>query len=242
MSSLLAFCDISFSRKDRAILRHAEFSVQAGEVVALLGPNGVGKSTLLYLAAGLLQPSSGEILLHGRSLAATSRTQRAREVALVPQLLHAPFAFTVQQMLEQARTPHVGMLGRLAAADHVAVERAFSLTDTAHFRHRIFQELSGGEQQRVKIALGLAQGSGLLLLDEPTQNLDAGWQRNLLAMISDLGKENIAVIAAIHELHLVADYFPSSLLLTQDGPLLAGSTATVLASDTLQRAFYGDTP
>jgi iron complex transport system ATP-binding protein len=239
MSALLEFCNVSFSWKQHDVLRDASFSMEHGEAVALLGPNGAGKTTLLRLAAGLLQPGAGQVLFHQKPISELHQRQRARSIALVPQRLHVPFAFTVQQIVEQARTPHVGLLGKLAPADHEAVERALELTFTAQFRHRPMQELSGGEQQRVKIALGLAQGSEILLLDEPAQSLDAGWQRNLLATISNLRQERITILAAVHELHLVAEFFPRSLLLDREQPLQDGPTGAILSSDALQRAFYG---
>ena len=238
MSCVLEFRGVSFAWKQQPVLRAAELCISAGEAVALLGPNGAGKSTLLRLAAGLLEPNAGQVLLHGKLLSELKRWQRARKIAMVPQRLYVPFAFTVQQIVEQARTPHVGLLGKLTKADRDAVERALQLTDTAQFRNRPMQELSGGEQQRVKLALGLAQSSELLLLDEPAQSLDVGWQRNLLATISGLRREGIAILAAVHELHLVAEFFPSSLLLAPGEPLRSAASSTMLASDELCNAFY----
>ncbi|HEY4354668.1 MAG TPA: ABC transporter ATP-binding protein [Acidobacteriaceae bacterium] len=238
MSAVLELQDVCFAWKDRKVIHGANLSMGKGEALALLGPNGSGKTTLLKLAAGMLQPQSGTILLDGQPLEALQRWQRARKIAMVPQRLQVPFAFTVQQVVEQARTPHTGLLGRLTETDRVAIERALELTDTAQFRHRILRELSGGEQQRVKLALGLAQSPEVLLLDEPAQSLDVGWQRSLLSMIANLAQEGVAILAAVHELHLVAEFFPSSVLLAAGEPLCGGVTQELLESQALHDAFY----
>lgn len=238
MSALLELQDVSFAWKDRKVIQRASLSLNKGQALALLGPNGVGKTTLLKLAAGLLQPQAGRVLLEGQPLPSLQRWQRARTIAMVPQRLQVPFAFTVQQIMEQARTPHTGLLGRLTETDRAAIERALELTDTAQFRSRILRELSGGEQQRVKLALGLAQSPEVLLLDEPAQSLDVGWQRSLLSMIANLADEGVAILAAVHELHLVAEFFPSSVLLAPGEPVSGGVTEELLASQALHDAFY----
>src|ERR1700743_759671 len=127
MSALLEFRDVSFAWKQHEVLRDARFSVEHGEAIALLGPNGAGKTTLLRLAAGLLQPNAGQVLFHQKPIAELAQRQRARSIALVPQRLNVPFAFTVQQIVEQARTPYVGLLGNLASVDQESVERAMEL-------------------------------------------------------------------------------------------------------------------
>ncbi len=147
----------------------------------------------------------------------------ARTVALVPQQLELPFAFTVQQVVEQGRTPYIGMLRGPERSDRMAVDRALDLADVSSLRHRIFNELSGGERQRVKIALGLAQQPRLLLLDEPTQNLDIGRQVELIDLLHFLRDEGITILASIHDLHLVDKNFSTVLLLSPGQPLASGT-------------------
>ena len=159
-------------------------AVEQGECGALIGPNGIGKTTLLRLAAGVLACSRGTVSLAGRRLDTLRRAEAARLVALVPQRFEVPFDFTVRA--DCRARPHTLswiLFAGFKRQDRQAVERALELADVTSLRNRIFNELSGGERQRVKIALGLAQEPRLLLLDEPTQNLDLGRQLELLDLI-----------------------------------------------------------
>jgi iron complex transport system ATP-binding protein len=228
----------SFHYGDRTVLREVDLALHAGDCAALVGANGAGKTTLLRLIAGTLQTTSGRIHLAGHTIAALPQRQRARLVALVPQQLDVPFDFTVQQIVEQGRTPYLGLLSSLSRADHLAIERALDLTDTAQLRHRIFNELSGGERQRVKIALGLAQQAKLLLLDEPTQNLDIGRQAELIELLHRLRNEGITILVSIHDLHLVPGNFSAVHLLLPDRTLLTGTAEEILTPANLAQAFH----
>jgi iron complex transport system ATP-binding protein len=235
---LLELREVSFRYGGNYVLRSANLAIQTGSCDALIGPNGVGKTTLLRLAAGGLTPSSGEIFLDGQPLAAMSRRERARMVALVPQLLEISFDYTVEQIVEQGRAPYLGLLRGPLREDRIAVDRALDLADVASLRNRIFNELSGGERQRVKIALGLAQEPKLLLLDEPTQNLDIGRQVELIDLLQQLREEGITILASMHDLHLVHDNFARVHLLDPERKLTTGTPDEVLTPDHLTRAFH----
>jgi iron complex transport system ATP-binding protein len=234
---LLQFVDVSFSYEQRPVLEGVSFSVEAGECGALIGPNGIGKTTLLRLAAGVLACSHGSVSLAGRRLDTLRRVEAARLVALVPQRFEVPFDFTVEQIVEQGRTPYLGLFAGFKRRDRQAVERALELADVASLRNRIFNELSGGERQRVKIALGLAQEPRLLLLDEPAQNLDLGRQLELLDCIHALHDEGVTILAAIHDLQLIPGTFSSVLLLEPDQEVRKGRPQDILQPDILERAF-----
>ena len=206
-------------------------------MTALIGPNGVGKTTLLRLASGFLQPTSGEVLFEGEPLSRLSPREAARRVATVPQSLQIPFACSVQQVVEQGRTPYLSMLGGLRPADRDSVDRALDLTRTAALRHRSYNELSGGEQQRVKVALALAQQPRLLLLDEPTQNLDIGRQMELLELLRQLRETGVTVLASIHDLLLVDERFTGAILLRSSGPSLYGPPNRIMRRSFLASAF-----
>jgi len=237
VTPLLQFVNVSFSYEHRSLLNDLSFSVEAGECGALIGPNGVGKTTLLRLAAGVLACSRGTISLAGCGLHTLSRGAVARRVALVPQRFEVPFDFTVEQIVEQGRTPYLGLFAGFKRRDRQAVERALELADVTSLRNRIFNELSGGERQRVKIALGLAQEPRLLLLDEPTQNLDLGRQLELLDSIRALNDEGVTILAAMHDLQLIPDTFSSVLLLEPDQEARKGSPQGILRPNILERAF-----
>jgi iron complex transport system ATP-binding protein len=228
---------IRFHRHQRPLFQNLSFTLAPGSCTALIGPNGVGKTTLLRILAGLVPCDSGEIWLSRMRLSALSRRQIATRVALVPQHLEIPFDFSVEQIVAQGRHPHRRLLQGLTARDRAVVEHALHATNTASMRKRNFNQLSGGERQRVKIALGLAQQPQLLLLDEPTQNLDIGRQVELLSLIRSLTREGITILAAMQDLPLIAGTFSSVILLSPYGPMLQGTPAEVLQPPILERAF-----
>lgn len=237
MTPLLEFAHTSFCYGDRLILNEVSAAISTGECVALVGPNGIGKTTLLRLAAGTLAPAAGEVRLSGQPLQCLKQPAIARSIALVPQNVDVPFAFTVEQFIEQGRTPFLGMFAGLQASDRAAIEDAMDLTDTRSLRRRIFNQLSGGERQRVKIALGLAQQPQLLLLDEPTQHLDIGRQLEMADLIRSLSARGIAILASMHDLTLIGETFSSVWLLCPEEGLCKGPPEQILQPELLRRAF-----
>jgi iron complex transport system ATP-binding protein len=237
MNALLSFRNVSFGYGGLDVIRSASFDLQPGSCTALIGPNGAGKTTILRLAAGTLQCRSGSVILNDEPLQKLALRNVARTVALVPQQLDVPFQFTVREVVEQGRTPYLGFLRGPMSEDRIAVDRALELADVTGLERRIFNELSGGERQRVKIALGLAQEPKLLLLDEPTQNLDIGRQVELIDLLHFLRAEGITIFASIHDLQLVEGNFSSALLLSPDMPLMNGTPEELLKPAILERAF-----
>jgi iron complex transport system ATP-binding protein len=237
MNPLLSFRDVSFGYGELDVIHSASFSLEAGSCTALIGPNGAGKTTILRLAAGTLRSEAGSVILNGQSLHTLPLRKVARTVALVPQQLDVPFQFTVREVVEQGRTPYLGFLRGQMTEDRIAVDRALDLADVTSLQHRVFNELSGGERQRVKIALGLAQQPKLLLLDEPTQNLDIGRQVELIDLLHFLHAEGITIFASIHDLQLIEGNFSSVLLLSPDTPLMNGTPDEILKPSLLEKAF-----
>jgi iron complex transport system ATP-binding protein len=237
MNPLLSFRDVSFAYGTTEIIHSASFDLDAGSCTALIGPNGAGKTTLLRLAAGTLHCRTGSVILDNQPLRNLRLAKIARTVALVPQQLDVPFQFTVREVVEQGRTPYLGFLRGPMSEDRIAVDRALELADVTALQRRIFNELSGGERQRVKIALGLAQQPKLLLLDEPTQNLDIGRQVELIDLLHFLQAEGITIFASIHDLQLVEGNFSSAMLLSRDMPLMKGTPEEVLKPSILEKAF-----
>ncbi len=240
MTNLLHCSEIGFSYATEVVLSGINLSLEAGTCSALIGANGSGKTTLLRILAGTLKASSGQVLIWNQALDRLQRRARARLIALVPQQLDVPFDFTVRQIVEQGRAPYLQLLRGLVQEDRLVVDRAMDQADVFILKDRIFNELSGGERQRVKIALGLAQQPMLLLLDEPTQNLDIGRQAELIDLLHSLCGQGITVFASIHDIHLVPNNFETVHLIEPGRRLTSGSPRQVLTTTHLSRAFRFD--
>ncbi len=242
MSSSIEAVNLRFGWDEKPVVKDWSFALRRGECAALVGPNGAGKTTLLRLLSGALQPECGDVFYEGVSGRAFSPRALARRIAVVPQQFYLPFEFTAEQVVEQGRAPFLRRFlfsaGALSRADREIAEAAMMQTGTLPLRGRIFNELSGGERQRVRIAMALAQQPGLMLLDEPLQNLDLGWQGEILSLIRELSRRGVTVIAAIHDLNLVqTSCFDSALLVDPQHGLLHGALSDVLEKKKLEGAF-----
>jgi len=237
MMPLIEFAHVGFAYGDRNVITDLDATISENQCIAVVGSNGAGKTTLLKLAAGTLTPVRGEVRWKGRALRSLKQREIARSVAFVPQNVEVPFLFTVEQFVEQGRTPFLKMFGGLCAADYEGMRRAMELTDTWSLRARVFNELSGGERQRVKIALGLAQQPQLLLLDEPMQHLDIGRQFEMIELIDLLRREGIAIVASMHDLALIEGTFSAVWLLSPDEAMRQGSPEEILQPEILEIAF-----
>ena len=234
---LLDVDGIAFGYAKQPLLYDVHLQVRAGEMLGLLGPNGSGKTTLLRLISGVLRPQQGKVFLEGRDLQQWGRRGAARRIAVVPQELHVPFAFTVEDMVGLGRTPFVNFLGSQTKHDQSIVQEAMQAAGIDTLAPRFFNELSGGERQRVIIAMALAQEPRLLLLDEPTSHLDIKYQVETLELVQRLNRERgVTVIAAMHDLNLAARYFPR-LLLFQRGIVADAGPAEVLEPKLLSRVY-----
>ena len=234
---LLDVAGLTFGYAKQPLLYAVHLQVRAGEMLGLLGPNGSGKTTLLRLISGVLRPQQGKVFLEGRDLQQWGRRGAARRIAVVPQELHMPFAFTVEHMVGLGRTPFVNFLGSQTKHDQSIVQEAMQAAGIDTLAPRFFNELSGGERQRVIIAMALAQEPRLLLLDEPTSHLDIKYQVETLELVQRLNRERgVTVIAAMHDLNLAARYFPR-LLLFQRGIVADAGPAEVLEPKLLSRVY-----
>jgi len=208
-------------------------------MVGILGPNGSGKTTLLKLLSGTLTPTAGTIRFDRRPLADWKRRDLARRIALVPQETHAPFDFTVLDIVLMGRFPHLGTFALEGPADLAIAQQALASTGMSAFEARPFATLSGGEKQRVVIAGALAQGPELLLLDEPTASLDLGHQFDVQLLLAALnGERGVTMVLSTHDLNLAAALCRHLILLRGGRVIAQGPTDAVLTPDTV-RALYG---
>ena len=235
---MLSIDDITIRYEARTVLRQVNLSVNAGEVLALIGPNGVGKSTLIRACSGTLKASEGRVTVDGQDVRRLRVEDRAKLIAVVPQAVRLPEMFTVFETVLMGRTPYLGWLGRESAQDRSQVQAALDRTGTLELADRPIGELSGGEQQRVLIARALAQAAHVLLLDEPTAHLDLKHQAGVLNLVGDLAHaENYAVLVALHDLNLAAQYADRVALLSNGTVAAMGTPAEVLTEENLSPAY-----
>ncbi len=232
--------NVSAGYPSRPVLRDLSFAVREGETVALLGPNGAGKSTLLQVMTGRLRAEAGVARLFGRDVRQLPAAERARLVAWVPQQLDVPMAFTVEEMVLMGRTAALSRWQGSSARDRQIAEQAMRYTDVLDLRSRLFQEMSGGERQRVMIALALAAEPRLILLDEPTAHLDMGHRLEVLELISRLNCERgVAIVMVAHDLSLAAEFFPRLVLLDAHGRIAADGPPAEVLREPIIESVYG---
>ena len=174
------------------------FTLRPGIPLVLLGPNGTGKTTLLRCLLGLERLQSGRVLLDGRDLATLTAAKAARHIAYVPQATAAAFAFRAIDIVLMGRTPHLGFMASPTRTDHAAAAAAMVRLAIAHLAGRAFDELSGGERQLVLVARALAQGSPILMLDEPCASLDIANQMRIIAILRALAADGYAILLTTH--------------------------------------------
>ena len=236
-ASLMEAADVTFGYRGAPVFRDVSFAIGAGELVGLCGPNGAGKSTLLRLLLGLHAPSAGRVTLAGRPLAALSRREIARHVALLPQDAPADVPLSVREAVSLGRLPHLGRLQPETAADVEAVARALDATDATALADRPITELSGGERHRVHLARALAQEAPLLLLDEPIAGLDIAHQLAAMDLLRATAGAGRAVVVALHDLALAARRCDRILLLAGGALRADARPAEVLTPETLAGVF-----
>jgi iron complex transport system ATP-binding protein len=232
---------VSFAYHSTAprVVDEVSLAIQPGELTGILGPNGSGKTTLLKMLSGTLTPSSGAITFDGRPLGAWKRRDLARRIALVPQETHAPFDFTVLDIVLMGRYPHLGAFALEGPADLAIAKQALASTATEALEDRLFSTLSGGEKQRVVIASALAQGPELLLLDEPTASLDVGHQLDVQLLLAGLNRDSgVTMVLSTHDLNLAAALCRHLILLRGGRVIAHGPTEDVLTPAAV-RALYG---
>ncbi len=228
---------LTFAYDSRPVLEGLSLDLEDGEILALVGPNGSGKSTLLRNIAGILKPASGAIYLDFKALGEFTPRELARLLGAVEQERQVGFDFTVRELVELGRLPHLGRLERLGPKGREAVRRALELTHIAEFAERRISTLSGGERQRAFLAIALAQEPKALLLDEPTTHLDINYQLEIMEIIRERARAGLTVIMALHDLNLAAHYADWMALLHCGRLLALGKPEEVLTPERIKEAF-----
>jgi iron complex transport system ATP-binding protein len=220
------------------VVRDVSLEVCRGEFVALVGPNGCGKSTLLKAITRVVPWAAGEVFLAEVSARSLSARSIARSVAVVPQNPLLPVGYTALEIVLMGRTPHLGFFDHESPLDYQKAGQALGRVGAGDLAHRRVDQLSGGERQNVILARALAQEAPILLLDEPTANLDISHQIAVARLLRDLTASGVAVLAAIHDLTL-ASLYCDRLLLMSEGRILASGPPEEVVEETVLAAVYG---
>ncbi len=235
---LLSFRDVNFGyRRGQPILHRVSFDLLTGRITAIVGPNGVGKTTLLYLALGWLTAWSGDILLEGQPLNGYGRLERGRRIALVPQSESTPFDYTVFEYVLMGRAPHLPPLGTPSPDDQEIVWQALEKVGLTALAAQPVPQLSSGERQLMLLARAIVQTPRLLLLDEPTAHLDLHNKARLLDLLRQLRADGVTLLMTNHEPDVVLALADDVLLMETGQPPQAGPLGQLFTAEHLSRIY-----
>ena len=229
-----------FQVEAKTLLDGVDLEAHHGQMVGLIGPNGAGKSTFLRAVSGVLRVQGGSVHLDGADLRSLSSKEVAAGMAIVPQIMPYTHGFTAMELVLMGRYPHLGRFQIEGKEDARIARDAMRLTETEQFAERTLDTLSGGERQRVIVSRALAQRPRILLLDEPTSNLDVLHQLKVLGLVRQLVDDGLTAVAAIHDLNLAARFCDRLMLLSEGRVLAEGTPEEVLTPETIAAAFGVD--
>ncbi len=229
---------VSFRYHENWVLENISFRVEKGEFVGVIGPNGSGKTTLLKILYRLLSPQKGEILFELVPMKKMDRADIAKRIAVVAQETHLLFPFSVLETVLMGRSPHLGHLMFESEKDMEIAKKAMEWTEILPFSERSMDELSGGERKRVFIARALAQEPEVILLDEPTANLDIHHQMDFLDLILTLNREKgLTIVMASHDINIASEFCDRLILLRGGGIYRAGTPDQVITKENIENVY-----
>jgi iron complex transport system ATP-binding protein len=233
----LAARGITVGYGGRTVMDGLDVAVPPGLITTIIGPNGCGKSTLLRTLSRLLKPSAGAVVLDGEDIAELRTRDVAKKLGLLPQAPVAPEGLTVADLVARGRHPHQSWLRQWSSDDASVVERALAMTGVSELAGRPVDSLSGGQRQRVWISMTLAQGTDLLLLDEPTTYLDLAHAIDVLDLVDDLHESGRTVVMVLHDLNLAIRYSDHLVVMRAGAVLAQGHPSDVITAELLHEAF-----
>jgi len=236
-TSRLAAKGVTVGYGGRIVIDELDVAIPPGVITTVIGPNGCGKSTLLRTLSRLLKPTRGTVVLDGDDIVKLRTRDVAKKLGLLPQAPVAPEGLTVSDLVARGRHPHQSWLRQWSSDDVAVVERALAMTGVSDLADRPVDSLSGGQRQRVWISMTLAQGTDLLLLDEPTTYLDLAHAIDVLDLVDDLHESGCTVVMVLHDLNLATRY-SDNLVVMREGAILAqGHPRDVITAELLHEAF-----
>ncbi len=228
---LLSTHQLAIGYPRRTIARDISFNVSSGEVIAVLGPNGCGKTTLFRTLLGISPAISGEVQLNGKSIQHMPANTIARSIAYVPQINGGTFDFSVVEIVEMARVSHIAWHASPSKYDRECAIDALDKVGMADFRDRHFVELSGGERQLVMIARALASQANIILMDEPTASLDFGNQLRVRDTINMLQTQSVSILFTTHHPDEALQCATRTIAIDRHGAVREGITSELLTAD-----------
>ncbi|NLE82669.1 MAG: ABC transporter ATP-binding protein [Rhodococcus sp.] len=230
--------EVTLGYGDRTVVDGLDLSVHTGVVTTVIGPNGCGKSTLLRALGRLLKPKSGTVTLDGKSIGRMRTKDVARTLGMLPQSPVAPEGLTVGDLVARGRHPHQSWIRQWSADDESEVAEALALTGVADLADRPVDQLSGGQRQRAWISMALAQGTDILLLDEPTTYLDLAHSIEVLDLVdrmhSELGR---TVVMVLHDLNLAIRYSDQLIVMSKGAIVASGHPQDIVTEELLLDVF-----
>lgn len=219
------------------ILNDISFSVKAGEILCILGPNGVGKTTLFKSLLGLLHPIGGAVTIDGEDISGWANSKKARYIAYIPQSHTPPFPYSVLQVVVMGSVAQMGIFASPTKTDYENAEKILSQLGITYLKDKIYTEISGGERQMVLIARALAQKPKILLMDEPTANLDYGNQARVLAETRSLADQGMIVVMTTHTPDHAFLCSSKVILIERGGIVNCGTADEMVTEENLHRAY-----
>ncbi|MDP8215127.1 MAG: ABC transporter ATP-binding protein [Candidatus Euphemobacter frigidus] len=238
-SELLAARGMSAGYGKKPVLNRIDIAIRPGEFIGVVGPNGSGKTTLIRALTGIIKPQEGSLFWKGNSLTDCDRVSLSRSMAVVSQSRGASIDLPVEELVMLGRIPYFRKFQwRPSHGDREVVEWALDVTETKYLRGENFQKLSGGEQQRVLIAIALAQEPELLFLDEPTLHLDINYQVEIFSLLRKLNREHrLAVFTVLHDLNL-ASTFCDRIIFIREGMIWKdGAVKDLITGENISELF-----
>jgi iron complex transport system ATP-binding protein len=236
--ALLDVKNLSCGYGGKTVIKDVSFSVREGDFLGIIGPNGAGKTTLFRSITQTLPIQKGEVFYSGLDITEIAPRKLALQMAVVPQMMYIPFAFTVEEFVFIGRFPHLERFQAPTDIDYRALKQALELADISGLAKRNILELSGGERQMAILAQGFAQEPKILLLDEPTAHLDITHQIKIMDLLKKLNiKEGLTIVIILHDLNLASEYCNRLVLLNEGEVFKEGAPETVLTYDNIEAVY-----
>ncbi len=239
METAIQVDHLSVAIGKKEILRDIHIDIPKGRMVSIIGPNGCGKSTLLKTMSRMIQPKAGNVYIHGNDIRSFGRKELARQIAVLPQLHQAPGDVTVEDLVQMGRFPYRSMYRSFSADDARYVDKALYAVQMHTRKDELMQHLSGGEQQRVWLAVLLAQRSPILFLDEPTTYLDIHHQLRMMKLLGHINEKlGLTIVIVLHDMNQALQYTQYVIAMNEGRIVAAGQPQDVITPQLLRSVFH----